>query len=141
LLISCRSNPNSHPHYSIRLFSTSSDHYRPPNAPYQASSIYITNRSIPIEYPSTPDVIVDGHVLVFKERGLRGKAGSAPPFDLDRSSRGIVLNPGRVTAVVMGHSGPTLGKRKDEAKVRLSNDEKSRLTACSVSGIKLSLLK
>lgn len=79
---------------------------------------HLNNLNLPIEYPSVPEVHVDEYPLSFRERGLRGKAGSAPPFDLDRSSKGLVLQPGRMTAVAFGHMGPTTGKKKDQSKVR-----------------------
>ena len=113
-----RSHPQSHPHYSVRLFCASSEHYRPPQAGYQSLNSQITNRNIPIEYPSNPDAGVDEHAVPFKERGLRGKAGSAPPLDLNKTSRGLTLSIGRLTTVVMGHTGPSVGKRKEQAKVR-----------------------
>jgi len=113
-----RSHPQSHPHYSIRLFCTSSEHFRPPNAPYQAATVHITNRNIPIEHPSNPEAHVDEYSIPFKERGLRGKAGSAPPLDLNTSTKGIMLSTGRMTSVSMGHIGPSVGKKKEQAKVR-----------------------
>lgn len=76
----------------------------------------VTNRSIPIEYPTNPDCMVDDHMVPFKERGLRGKAGSAPPLDLDKGSRGLVRIPGRMGSLIMGHNGPTVGKKKEMSK-------------------------
>lgn len=76
----------------------------------------VTNRAIPIEYPVNPDCMVDDHMVPFKERGLRGKAGSAPPLDLDKGSRGLVRIPGRMGSLIMGHTGPTVGKKKDNSK-------------------------
>jgi E3 SUMO-protein ligase PIAS1 len=58
-------------------------------------------------------------MIPFKDRGLRGKAGSAPPFDIMKGGRhgmGIDMRPGKMVALGMGHTGPTLGKKKD-AKV------------------------
>ncbi|ORX37448.1 hypothetical protein BD324DRAFT_450942 [Kockovaella imperatae] len=100
----------SPPHYSLRLFCTSSDHYRPPSAPYSASTAHIRNVSIPIEYPSNPDISVDYQNLPFKQRGLRGKPGSAPPFDLGSAPSGLSLNSNRMTTIVFGHTGPTSKK-------------------------------
>jgi len=114
-----RSHPESQPHYSIRLFCTSSEHYRPINAPYQPATALITNHNIPIEYPSNPDAYVDEYTVPFKERGLRGKAGSAPPLDLNKTTRGITLSVGRLTTVNIAHTGPTVGKKKEQAKVRV----------------------
>ncbi len=85
---------------------------------YQASAAHITNKSIPIEFPTNPDIMVDEYPIPFKERGLRGKPGSAPPFDLDKSAKGIDRRPGSMPSVTMGHTGPTTGKKKDQAKVR-----------------------
>lgn len=76
----------------------------------------VTNRCIPIEYPVNPDCMVDDHMVPFKERGLRGKAGSAPPLDLDKGSRGLVRIPGRMGSLIMGHNGPTVGKKKEMSK-------------------------
>ena len=76
----------------------------------------VTNRCIPIEYPVNPDCMVDDHMVPFKERGLRGKAGSAPPLDLDKGSRGLVRIPGRMGSLIVGHSGPTVGKKKELSK-------------------------
>jgi hypothetical protein len=92
----------------------------------------ITNRNIPIEYPANPDVTVDELPLAFKDKGLRGKAGSAPPFDLGKGKvypGGSDWRVGRMVAVVMGHTGPTVGKKKD-AKV-----SRSCLTAQLVSSV------
>lgn len=75
-----------------------------------------SNRSIPIEYPNNPDVTLDDYTVPFKERGLRGKAGSAPPLDLDKGSRGLARVPGRMMNLVMGHQGPTLSKNKSVSK-------------------------
>ena len=72
---------------------------------------------MPIDYPNNPDVNVDDYPIPFKERGLRGKPGSAPPFDLDRGSRGLAKVPGRMVGVTMGHSGPSVGKKKEVSKV------------------------
>lgn len=70
---------------------------------------------------------MDDLVVPFKERGLRGKAGSAPPFDLNKSTKGLVLLPGRLASVMFGHTGPTTGKKKDQAKVSLSFVEVMKL--------------
>lgn len=78
----------------------------------------IVNKAIPIEYPNNPDVYVDEYGLPFKERGLRGKAGSAPPFDLDKGAKGLPKVAGRMTSVSMAHTGATVGKKKDVSKVR-----------------------
>lgn len=72
---------------------------------------------MPIDYPSNPDVYVDDYPITFKERGLRGKAGSSPPFDLDKSGKGLSRVAGRMTSVTMGHTGPTIGKKKEVSKV------------------------
>ncbi|WVW82607.1 hypothetical protein I302_104618 [Kwoniella bestiolae CBS 10118] len=111
-----RDHPNSHPRYAIRLFCTSSDHYKPLGMPALPGQPVPTNKAIPIEYPSNPDIMVDSYPLSFKEKGLRGKAGSAPPFDLEKSPNGLSRVPGRMTTVAMGHTGPTVGKKKDVAK-------------------------
>lgn len=76
----------------------------------------VTNRQVPIEYPINPDVSVDDHPLPFKDRGLRGKAGSAPPFDLDKSHRGLVRIAGRMASIAVGHTGPTVTKKKEYTK-------------------------
>lgn len=86
--------------------------------PINAANSHITNQHIPIEYPSNPEAYLDGSHVPFKERGLRGKPGSAPPVDLGKSLQGLILAPGRMTSVTMGHAGPTTGKKKDVAKVR-----------------------
>ncbi|KIR70994.1 E3 SUMO-protein ligase PIAS1 [Cryptococcus deuterogattii CA1014] len=115
-----RESPKTSPHYSLRLFCTSSDHYRP-------TSVYARHippsTNIPIEYPGNPEVSIDGTVLPFKEKGLRGKAGSAPPFDLDKPINNCVtvggrvaLIPGRLMSVNIGHRGPTTGKNKNQSK-------------------------
>ncbi|KAK8866164.1 hypothetical protein IAR55_001315 [Kwoniella newhampshirensis] len=111
-----RANPRSHPRYAVRLFCTSSDHYRPSGMPIQPGQGLVSNRNIPIEYPSNPDVSVDNYNLSFKEKGLRGKAGSAPPFDLEKGPNGLSRVPGRMTTVTVGHSGPTVGKKKEYSK-------------------------
>lgn len=74
---------------------------------------------MPIEYPNTPDLTMDGYSIPFKEKGLRGKAGSAPPLDLDKTPKGLPKTPGTMIHGVMGHVGPTVGKKKDMSKVRL----------------------
>lgn len=78
--------------------------------------MHITNKNIPIEYPSNPDCMLDDHMVPFKERGLRGKPGSAPPLDLNKGSRGLALVPGRMATLQMGHTGPTVGKKKEQSK-------------------------
>jgi E3 SUMO-protein ligase PIAS1 len=93
----------------------------------------VTNRQIPIEYPNAPDVTVDDSPISCKERGLRGKAGSAPPFDLDKSSRRLTRMPGRLATIVMGHSGPTVSKKKEVAKVRVRNMLAANAAAVLVS--------
>ncbi|ORY23366.1 hypothetical protein BCR39DRAFT_549475 [Naematelia encephala] len=115
-LTQTKNDPKTRPHYSLRLFCTSNDHYRPTNTPMTSSNMHVTNKSIPIEYPSNPDAAIDDQVLHFKEKGLRGKPGSAPPFDLSRSQRGLNLAAGRLMTIVMGHTGPTTGKKKEIAK-------------------------
>lgn len=113
-----RSDPRSRPVYSVRLFCASNEYYRPPNMHHHPPGMPVpNNRNVPIEYPTNPDVLVDGQVVPFKERGLRGKAGSAPPLDLDKSSRGLVRMAGRMAAVTMGHQGPTPSKKKELSKV------------------------
>lgn len=112
-----KANPNVGPHYSLRVFCTSSDHYRPANQAYYSGIGQISNQSIPIEYPASPDMVFDGQHVAFKERGLRGKAGSAPPFDLAKNPIGVNFTSSRLYAVVMGHTGPTTGKKKEITKV------------------------
>ncbi|WVR06101.1 hypothetical protein IAU60_003130 [Kwoniella sp. DSM 27419] len=111
-----RNNPNQHTRYAVRLFCTSSDHYRPPGHPLYPGQIPPTNRSIPIEFPANPHISVDHQDLSFKEKGLRGKAGSAPPFDLEKGPGGLSRAPNKITYITFGHSGPTVGKKKDQAK-------------------------
>lgn len=112
--------------YSVRLFCASSEHYRPHGMAAFPGAVPVTNRNIPIEYPANPDVMVDDQTVPFKERGLRGKAGSAPPLDLDKTSRGLVLVPGRMASIRVGHTGPTpVTKKKEFSKVstRQTRDE------------------
>jgi hypothetical protein len=99
--------------YTVRLYCTSSEHYKPPNLGYQQATAHITNKNIPIEYPGQPEVFVDDYLIPFKEKGLRGKPGSAPPLDLDKSSRKLVRQPGRMASVSMSHMGPSLNKKKE----------------------------
>ncbi|OWZ76909.1 E3 SUMO-protein ligase PIAS1 [Cryptococcus neoformans Bt85] len=113
-----RESPQTPPHYSLRLFCTSSDHYRPTSV--HARHIP-PSTNIPIEYPGNPEVSIDGTILPFKEKGLRGKAGSAPPFDLDKPINvavggRVALVPGRLIGVNVGHRGPTTGKNKSQSK-------------------------
>lgn len=112
-----RANPNSHPQHSVRIFCTSNDFFKPPNTPYSPANALINNQDIPIEYPTNPDVYVDEYPIPFKERGLRGKPGSAPPFDLDKGTKGLQKVAGRMTSVNMGHTGPSVGKKKEVSKV------------------------
>jgi E3 SUMO-protein ligase PIAS1 len=74
-----------------------------------------SNRDIPIEFPANPDITFAGAPLDFKERGLRGKAGSAPPFDLGRAN--YSLSPDRLQTLNFRQTGPTPSKKKDQAKV------------------------
>ncbi|CAK9784636.1 hypothetical protein CC85DRAFT_325947 [Cutaneotrichosporon oleaginosum] len=111
-----KSDPHVRPVYSVRLFCTSSEYFRPPGMYGQPGQPVPTNRNVPIEYPANPDVVVDGHVVPFKARGLRGKAGSAPPLDLDKSSRGLVRTAGRMASMIMAHQGPTPSKKKEYSK-------------------------
>ncbi|GMK54141.1 hypothetical protein CspeluHIS016_0107270 [Cutaneotrichosporon spelunceum] len=111
-----KSDPHSSPLYSVRLFCASNDYYRQPGMAGPPGQPVPSNRQVPIEYPANPDVLVDSHVVPFKERGLRGKPGSAPPLDLDKSSRGLVRMAGRMASVCMGHTGPTASKRKEYSK-------------------------
>lgn len=83
----------------------------------RSSDLLIDNKSIPVEYPNNPDVQLDGNALVFKERGLRGQPGSAPPFDLGKSTRALILSPSKLQNVTVAHSGPTTGKKKEVTKV------------------------
>ena len=77
----------------------------------------MTNRAMPIEYPTNPDVLIDEYPIPFKERGLRGKAGSAPPLDLNKTSRfNEGLHAGKMRSAVMGHAGPSVGKKKEQAR-------------------------
>ena len=108
---------NTQSHYSLRLFCASSDHYKPPSAPYSVSTANIRNVAIPIEFPINPDVSIDYQALLFKQKGLRGKPGSAPPFDLGSSPNGLNLTPNRMMNVNVGHTGPTTGKKKENWKV------------------------
>lgn len=59
---------------------------------------------------------MDSYIIPFKEKGLRGQPGSAPPFDIGKSTRGLQYSPGRLTSVAFGHTGPTNSKRKDLTK-------------------------
>ncbi|BEI93876.1 uncharacterized protein CcaverHIS019_0603350 [Cutaneotrichosporon cavernicola] len=111
-----KSDPRSRPLHSVRLFCASNDSYRQPGMAGPPGQPIPSNRQVPIEYPSNPDVLVDGHTVPFKERGLRGKPGSAPPLDLDKSSRGLVRMAGRMASVSMGHTGPTASKKKEYSK-------------------------
>ncbi|KAK4689486.1 hypothetical protein P7C73_g627, partial [Tremellales sp. Uapishka_1] len=88
----------------------------PSNTPVTSATVHVNNKRIPVDYPANPDVDVDDYRIEFRERGLRGKAGSAPPFDLDKSSKGLVLHPERMCSVTMRHTGPTVGKRKEVHK-------------------------
>lgn len=55
--------------------------------------------------------------MPFTARGLRNKAGSAPPFDLQNGPRGITPTPGKMWTVTLKHSGPSVNpKKKEEAK-------------------------
>jgi hypothetical protein len=110
------------PTHSVRLFCCSSDYFRAPHERITAMNTAITNRNIPIEYPSVPDVRVDDMSIPFKERGLRGKAGSAPPFDMNKSARGLQFVPNRLASVSFGHTGATTGKKKD-IKVRITRNQ------------------
>jgi E3 SUMO-protein ligase PIAS1 len=101
------------PRHSIRLFCTSAEHYRPQYSYGQPP----TTRSIPIEYPSQPEVLYDDAPVIFKDKGLRGRAGTAPPLDVATSRKGINLLPGRLTTVQFAHMGPTLKKQSGPAKV------------------------
>lgn len=75
----------------------------------------MSNKQLPIDFPSNPDVTFSGAPMVFKERGLRGKAGSAPPFDLGKVA--FSLSADRLNTLNFGHTGPTPSKKKDHAKV------------------------
>jgi len=110
-----RSNPSQAPHYSLRIFCTSNEHYGPSG--YYPGRPAIINRNIPIEYPNNPDVLFDNSAVQFKERGLRGKAGSSPPFDLIKNPSHFVPNSTRLYNLVFGHTGPTTGKKKEMVKV------------------------
>ncbi|KAL1408855.1 E3 SUMO-protein ligase pli1 [Vanrija albida] len=111
-----KSNPRSRPLYSVRVFCASSDYYRPSNMPLAPGMTPVSNRNVPIEYPLVPDVMLDDHMVPFKERGLRGKAGSAPPLDLDKGSKGLIRIAGRMATMTFGHTGPTVGKKKELSK-------------------------
>ena len=75
------------------------------------------NVKLPIDYPSTPEFDINGHLLPFTQRGLRNRAGSAPPFDLQSGPRGITPTAGKLWAVTLRHTGPSLNpKKKEEAK-------------------------
>ena len=78
-----------------------------------ASTAHIRNIALPIEYPSNPDVTVDHQVIPFKQRGLRGKPGSAPPLDLGSGNQKLNVSGSRMTSVVFGHTGPTQKKKED----------------------------
>lgn len=116
-MLTSRLNPSASPSYSVRLFCCSSEYFRPPIERVTSYNSTITNRSIPVEYPAVPDIRVDDLSIPFKERGLRGKAGSAPPFDINRTSRGLTLVPNRLGSVTFGHTGATTGKKKEMIKV------------------------
>lgn len=76
----------------------------------------MSNKQLPIDFPSNPDVTFSGAPMVFKDRGLRGKPGSAPPFDLGKVA--FSLNADRLNSLSFGHTGPTPSKKKDTTKVR-----------------------
>ncbi|WVQ82518.1 hypothetical protein IAT38_004647 [Cryptococcus sp. DSM 104549] len=108
-----RANPNAKPRYSVRIFAASSDHYYPPQHNPHRTNL---NVRVPIEFPNNPDVMVDySQSYHFKEKGLRGKAGSAPPFEVERAGK-LSLQPGRLSSVTFGQTGPTVAKRKEYAK-------------------------
>jgi E3 SUMO-protein ligase PIAS1 len=102
------------PSHSIRLFITSNLHYSPGDM-HSRDSYHITNRAIPMDYPVTPEVFIDSLAVMIKDKGLRGKAGSAPPLDLNTHNR---LSTPKSVQLTVRHSGPSLNpKKKDDAKV------------------------
>ncbi|KAL7419222.1 E3 SUMO-protein ligase pli1 [Cryptotrichosporon argae] len=111
-----RTNPAGTPQHSVRIFCASSDYFRPQNLPSNPYNEHVNNRRIPIEYPSNPDAAVDGYSVPFKDKGLRGRPGSAPPLDIDKGTHGLTRIAGRMASVTMGHTGPTIGKKKDQSK-------------------------
>lgn len=97
--------------HSVRLFCTSSLYYRPDETLRNTDNVHITNSAIPMDFPVTPDVTFEGMPILIKDKGLRNKAGSAPPLDLNAHRR---IGVPKQYTITMRHSGPSANPRKKE---------------------------
>jgi len=89
---------------SLRLFCTSSDYY-----PSYAS------QSIPLEYPFHSEIILNSQSIPFK-KGLKGKAGTAAPVNLDVTPGALKKLVGLSNLVTFSHQGPSINKKTKVAK-------------------------
>lgn len=120
-----------YPRRSVRVFCTSSEYY-----PVSARN---TTSGLPIDYPVNPDIVINNHRIDFR-KGLKGKANTAAPANLEPSGRSTISKVANLRQHVMfGQSGPSLNKVTKVAKVRLSgkgcpNSSRHRLMyICSLS--------
>ena len=70
------------PKYQLRLYCTSSTYYTP-DSPFRSPGA----TPCPIEFPPTCEVRVNGTQLNANLKGLKKKAGTAPPPDLGKLVR------------------------------------------------------
>lgn len=99
------SHPDSTSEKSLRLFCTSSDYY-PGNA----------GQPIPLEFPFHSEINVNNQPIHFK-KGLKGKAGTAAPVNLDGGANILKKLSGVANQVYFAHTGPTLNKKTKVPKV------------------------
>ncbi|KAG8966476.1 SUMO ligase siz1 [Tulasnella sp. 419] len=82
------------PKYELRLYCTSSSYYSKPTAFYPAGS----NNPAPVEFPNTCEIRVNNVALTANTRGLKKKAGTAPPPSIAREAK---PSPGALNKVEM----------------------------------------
>lgn len=90
------------PRYQLRLFCTSSVYYSPSR----------TNQPpCPIEFPPTCEVRVNGTMINANLKGLKKKAGTAPPADLGSTVRVGVGSQNKVEIVYVNGQQPVQHKK------------------------------
>ncbi|EJF66776.1 PINIT domain-containing protein [Dichomitus squalens] len=97
---------SSSPKYQLRLYCTSSTYYTP-NGSFRSPGA----TPCPIEFPPTCEVRVNGTQLNANLKGLKKKAGTAPPPDLGKLARQTANASNRVEMIYVNSQQPTPAKK------------------------------
>ncbi|KAI0695175.1 PINIT domain-containing protein [Cytidiella melzeri] len=93
------------PKYQLRLYCTSSTYYSP------TPSFRPNQGPCPIEFPPTCEVRMNNNQLSANLKGMKKKAGTAPPPDLNKHLKVTVGMTNRVEMVYVNSQQPTPSKK------------------------------